>query len=279
MNAALLVLLGSLGGTGICLVIAGLGHGPSHSESAVLSRRAPTRQELNKAGVALAVGLGALVVTRWPMAFPLGTFAVVGFRRLGGHGQGHVIERVEAIASWTEMLRDTLAGAAGLNQALIVTASSCPHAIRDQVGTLARRLSSGVALSVALRGFADDLADPAADVVVATLVMAATERAQRLGELLGALAVSTRDEVAMRQGVEASRSSARTALRTVTGFSFGFLLLMGIFARSYLAPYRTAQGQAVLALVGGLFGLGLWLMSVMAGTPRAPRLLISEVSS
>ena len=52
----------------------------------------------------------------------------------------------------------------------------------------------------------------------------------------------------MRQGVEASRASATSAVRTVTGFSLGFLGLMVLFAHSYLAPYRSTEGQAVLVV-------------------------------
>jgi Flp pilus assembly protein TadB len=102
--------------------------------------------------------------------------------------------------------------------------------------------------------------------------MAASERAQRLTDLLGALAESTRDEVAMRLGVEASRASARTAVRMITCFSFGLLALMAVFARSYLAPYGTAEGQLVLAIVGCLYGLGLWMMVIMVRPKPFPRL-------
>ena len=45
---------------------------------------------------------------------------------------------------------------------------------------------------------ADELADPSADRVVVSLILASEQRAQRLGELLGALAASTREEGAMR---------------------------------------------------------------------------------
>jgi Flp pilus assembly protein TadB len=210
---------------------------------------------------------------------PLVALAVLALRGLGGRSAGRVIEKLEAIASWTEMLRDTLAGAAGLNQALTATAPISPLPIREEVGALATRLSNGVPLTVSLRAFAEEAGDPAADLVVAALLMAATERAQRLGDLLGALAASTREEVAMRQGVEASRSSARSAVKTVTGFSFGFLTLMALFARPYLAPYHSGQGQVVLLFVGGLFGLGLWLMTVMVRPKATPRLFVSGPAS
>lgn len=276
MTTALLVIVASVGGAGLCLVIAGVRRSPMDRIARPGRSPALTRRRLRHGAVAIAAGLVAFMVTRWPVAIALGALAVLGLRGLGGGPAGRVIERLEAIASWTEMLRDTLAGAAGLTQALIATAPICPQAIREEVGTLANRLSSGSALTAALRSFADELADPAADVVVATLLMAATERAHRLGDLLGALAESTREEVAMRQAVEASRASARSAVRTVTGFSLGFLGLMVLFARSYLAPYRTPEGQAVLVVVGALFGLGLWLMAVMVRARPVPRLLVAE---
>ena len=276
MTTALLIIVASAGGAGLCLVIAGVRRAPM--DRIVRPDRSPalTPRRLRHGAMAAAAGLVAFTVTRWPVAIPLGALGVLGLRGLGGGPAGQVIERIEAIASWTEMLRDTLAGAAGLTQALIATATICPQAIRDEVSALARRLSSGAAFTAALRSFADELADPAADVVVATLLMAATERAHRLGDLLGALAESTREEVAMRQAVEASRASARSAVRTVTGFSLGFLCLMILFARSYLAPYRAPEGQAVLVVVGALFGLGLWLMAVMVRTRPVPRLFVAE---
>ena len=276
MRTALLVMVASLGGAGACLVVAGLSRPPTDRFVPPTRNPARSRRRVRHGVVAAAVGLVAFLVTRWPVAIPLGALGVLGVRGLGAGPAGQVITRLEAIASWTEMLRDTLAGAAGLTQALIATAPICPEAVREEVSALANRLSSGAALTSALRSFADELGDPASDVVVAALLMAATERAHRLGDLLGALAESTREEVVMRQAVEAARASARSAVRTVTGFSFGFLGLMIVFAHSYLAPYRGAEGQAVLVVVGALFGLGLWLMAVMVRTRPVPRLFIAE---
>jgi len=276
VTIALLIIVASVGGAGLCLVVTGICRSPTDWIARPSRTPALTHGQLLQGAIAVAAGLVAFMVTRWPVAIPLGALAILGFRGLGRGPEGQAIERIEAIAAWTEMLRDTLAGAAGLTQALIATASICPKAIREQASALASRLSAGAILATALRGFADELADPAADVVVAALVMAATERAHRLGDLLGALAESTREEVAMRQAVEASRASARSAVRTVTGFSFGFLGLMALFARSYLAPYHTPEGQVVLTVVGALFGLGLWLMAVMVRAKPVPRLLVAE---
>ncbi len=224
------------------------------------------------AGVA---GLAAYAATRWPMAVPLTVLGILGTRGVGRGAAKEAIERLEAIAGWTEMLRDTLSGAAGLTQALVATSTLAPRPLRPHLAALAARLQAGVSLRAALGQLADDVADPAADVVVASLVLAATERAQRLGELLSALATSTRDEVTMCLGIEAARSSARTAVRMIAGSSFGLLALMAVVARPYLAPYHSFEGQVVLGAVGCLYGLGLWLMTVMARPKAFPRLPLS----
>ncbi len=83
------------------------------------------------------------------------------------------------------MLRDTLAAASGLSQSIMSTASVAPDPIRAEVEALSLRLSNGMSIPDALRMFADEVADPSADLVVCALMLAATARAQRLVDLLG----------------------------------------------------------------------------------------------
>ena len=130
----------------------------------------------------------------------------------------------------------------------------------DQQQCVPSALNFGVPMDDALRLFALEVHDSSADDVVSALRLAATSRAQRLVELLGALADSTRDEVTMRLRVEASRASARSGVRTVICFSIGFVALLMVVARSYLAPYASITGQLVLVLVGVCYGAGLILM-------------------
>jgi Flp pilus assembly protein TadB len=288
---AFFALLGALGAVGLLLVASGLGLGPrrgnadaargasrrtsAHSASPAGGSAGPdwrSPQHVRLAAVALLAGALGYFVTHWPMAVPICVLAVLGSEGLGGGSGRKVISRLEAIATWTEMLRDTLSSAAGLNQALLATAAMAPEPIGLPVARLAARMTSGVPLSSALVACGDELADPAADTVVACLVMAATERAQRLNDLLGAMAAATREEVDMRLRIESSRASGRTAVRTVTGFSLGFFLLMALFALPYMAPYTTAAGQMVLGVVGILFGLGLMLMARMVRPESFSRL-------
>ncbi|HEX8803954.1 MAG TPA: hypothetical protein VF743_07165 [Acidimicrobiales bacterium] len=210
-------------------------------------------------GVGLAVVVGAL--TRWPMAALL--LGLAGFMApsiLGGQAERKSsLDRIESIAAWAEMLRDTMAGAGGLEQSIIATAAVAPPPIRSEVLRLAARLERE-RLAPSLREFADAIDDPAGDLVVAALILAADKSPKRLGDLLGRLATSARAEVNMRLRVEANRARTRTSVRVITIFTTGFALFLLVFNRNYLDPYDTVQGQLVLGLIGLCFaGAFYWL--------------------
>ena len=107
--------------------------------------------------------------------------------------------------------------------------------------------------------------------------MAVSARAQRLGDLLAALADSTREDVALRLRIETSRASVRSGVRIVLVFSVAFAVILALLAHAYLLPFGTARGQAVLALVGILYAGGLTLMVSLARPPAPVRLLGDQV--
>jgi len=156
---------------------------------------------------------------------------------------------------------------------MIVIGPTAPIPIRDEAVTLANRIASGTAVDVALRSFSSELDDPSGDLVVCALLLAVRARTQKIVELLSALASSTREEVAMRLRVDASRAAARSAVRTITWFSLGFAGLLLVLARAYLAPYGTLQGQLVLSAVGVSYAAGVALMGRLVRPPAGGRLL------
>ena len=192
---------------------------------------------------------------------------------LRGRGVREVTRRIEAIATWTELLRDTLVVSAGLAQSIVASAQVAPIELRDEVSRLADRIVSGMGMGDALRAFADEVADPSADLVVCALVLASEARAQRLSELLSALASSIREEVSMRLRIEAGRSATRSSVRTIVIFSLGFAAFLAVAARAFLAPFATATGQLVLVAVAGAYLAGIWLMGRLVRTTPAARLL------
>jgi tight adherence protein B len=273
VSPVILVACGAGVGLGLVLILPWPAPGRDRPEPRRLSAgsaRDKAARRGRRIGLGIAAGGITLLVTRWPAAALVALAFGLAAPALGGASEG--LERLEAIAVWTEMLRDSLGSSSGLSQSIMVTAPLAPRALAVEVASLAARLRAGVPSRVALRNFADQIADPTADVVVAALILAATERAQHLPDLLSELAIGARAEVSMRLGVEASRSSARTAVRTIVVFSLSFFALLAVLARSYLSPLSTAQGQGVLLLVGLLFGWGLLLMTRMLRPEVVPRL-------
>jgi tight adherence protein B len=227
-----------------------------------------------KVAVSIATGLLCAVITRWPVAAILGALAAwtlpSSLRRvIPGEGS----KRAEAVATWAELVRDSLAASAGLAQAIVVTASSAPIPLRPQVTAMATRLANGFALENALRTFAIELDDPAADFLVCALLLAATSRAQRLVDVLSALCDSIREDVSMHLRVDASRASARSSVRTVVLFSVVFAGALAVLARSYLSPFGSPVGQMVLGAVGLLYVVGLGLMVRLVRPRSETRLL------
>ncbi|GHJ35438.1 type II secretion system F family protein [Streptomyces sp. TS71-3] len=223
--------------------------------------------------VTAAVVTGAL--TGWPVAIPLTLAAVLTLPGLLGPDRNAAqrTERMEALALWTEMLRDTLSAAAGLEQALLATADIGPPALASEMRRLAARVRSGAPLLGALRMFAEDVADPLGDVVVAALVMAAEQQARHLAPLLGELAEAVREQVAMRQRIDAGRASVRTGVRVTVIVTVGMAAGLVIFNRAYMYPFDTLAGQVVLAVVGVLFAVSFASMATIGRIEDPVRLI------
>lgn len=270
---ALAAVCGAGVGLGVLLVVAGTRGASVPGPSFGLGLPQLERLSLR---LALAVGAGAVVAaaTRWPVAslaaVALGVVAPALFAsRSAGPS---AVARSEAVATWTEMLRDTMAGAAGIEGAIAASAQAAPAPIRAEVAVLAERLQRQ-RLVPALRAFADDLADPTADLVVAALVLASDRQAGRLGELLGSLARSARDDAIMRLRVEAGRARTRTAVRVMVGATVAMALGLGLVNRGYLAPYDSALGQLVLLGVTGCFAVAFWWLARLARASAPERFL------
>ena len=75
MTTALLVIVASVGGAGLCLVIAGVRRSPMDRIARPGRSQALTRRRLRYGALATAAGLVAFMVTRWPVAIALGALA------------------------------------------------------------------------------------------------------------------------------------------------------------------------------------------------------------
>jgi tight adherence protein B len=268
------VLLGLGAGVGLLLVITGWRGVDPHRPKRF------TRHHLRSRRLAAAVAVGVLtgVVTGWVVGAVLAGLACWALPGVVGRDPQHAyqVRRIEAIATWTEMLRDTLAGAAGLEQAILSTAPLAPVAIRPQISDLAARLGGGERLAPSVRALAEQLADPTADLVIASLVLAAEHQARALGELLGSLALAAREQASVRMRVQAARARTRTSVRVIVGTTLGFAAAMVALDRPYLAAYDSLLGQVVLLVVGSLFAVGFAWLARIAGVAEPIRFFSSS---
>jgi len=274
----LAVLAGVLFGGGLALAVAAYVGLPARDPAKPSLLRSAQRRGAGlsaRAGAGTVAGLVTLLVTRWPvMALSVGLLVAYWDRLVGGGGEERLaILRLEALAVWTESLRDTIAGAVGLEQAIPSSVDATPPVLRPPLNLLVDRLRIREPLPDALLAFADDLDDPSADTVVAALVLNARLRGPGLRDVLTALADSTREELDMRRRIESGRRSVRRSVRLVLGIVLSVVTLIVVLNGTYVQPYDDSVGQLVLLLVAGLFLAGLLWLRRLARPERTDRLL------
>ncbi len=221
---ALAALCGAGIAGGLLLVIVGVRgvpERPGHSDE----QRRPGRWRAaslgRRGGLALACGLGVGLLTRWPVGLLLGGLLGWAWPSVFATGRTtrRAIARVDAIASWAEMLRGMTASAASIEQAVLATIPLAPEPLRPGLEDLGRRLGSEQApLGVALRPLAAALDDEVGDLVVAALIVAASpsQRSGGLAEQLAELATAAREKATMRLRVLTGQARLHAAARLIT---------------------------------------------------------------
>ena len=182
------------------------------------------------------------------------------------------IERIDALASWIENLRDVLIAGDQPIGAINATVATCPTAIRPQV----RRLAAGLGRqdpAIVFRRFADDMDDPLGDLVAAGLLIA-VQRGARTAAVLGSLAEQARRQADRRRLVEAERAPIHREVMLLTVIMGALVVGLLVFGRSeYLEPYDTAGGQLFLGTVLAIYAVLLLRVQRLARFPRPSRFL------
>ena len=264
MTGLLVALCGAFIGLGFLIAL--IGARGERLVAPFVRKRAATKKRIRPTLLlSPCVGFALYFVTGWPIV-GLAMAAIVAL--LPGVGAAPTKRRdeqafVEAVASWTEQLRDTLAGSHGLEQAIIATAPHAPQAIAAAVERLSIFMAYG-SLGDGLRRFAEDVDHPTADFVTAALVTASQHQARDIGLLLGHLAQCARDEGRMRTRVWVGRARTRSAVRIITSVVSVFVIGLFIFNRAYLEPYSSLGGQLILGAILAGFAVALFMMQSMS---------------
>jgi tight adherence protein B len=227
------------------------------------------RRVLIAAGTALA----AFAITRWPIGAVAGLAVGWVAGGLRGTKERQTVERrTEAIALWAEMLRDAIGTARGIEGVLVATAATSPLPIRAALQTMAQRLQNEP-LDTVLEGLAADLDHALGDLVVTALRLASTTGGHHLRDVLHSVANAAYAEAESHRRVEVARERPRSAMKYTAFIIGGFVVLLVVFSHRYLAPYDSALGQVVLALVGVYWAAGFWWMNRMGRPEPVERFL------
>jgi Flp pilus assembly protein TadB len=226
---------------------------------------------------ALATGVLVLLITGWPVAALAAAGGVVFVPQVlgGGKASKQMIATSEALADWTRRLADLISsGAAGSTRdALRRSLSSAPEPIAPAVTNLVTRMGpQGV--EPALRQFAREVDDPAADKIAMVLILRERNGGPGLAEVLTALATDLDDRSRMVREVEAERAKPRANMRTIVVVTLVLVVGMVLFARTFLSGYSTPLGQVALLLDVALFGTALRWMRRLSDPPRPARVLV-----
>jgi Flp pilus assembly protein TadB len=272
------IVAGAVAGGGIFLLVVSIRGLPARPPSARSGKLERALRDVvgTRGAVALVLGALTLLLTHWVVAGVGVALLALGWRSLGGAGsERRAIARLEGLASWTESLRDTIAGAVGLEQAIPSSLRAAAPSLREPLTRLVDRLHTRMPMPDALRRFADDLDDPGADLIIAALIINSRLRGPGLRDLLGGLSTSVREELDMRRKISADRRSTRRSVQIVVLVAIGVALLMAVFNHSYVKVYDQPLGQVVLIVVAALYAAGFFWLRKLARFD-APERLLSE---
>jgi len=265
---------------GLVLLVATLGGLPPRTltagQAGRTTRRTPDRLRL-RAALAATAALAVALLTRWPVAVLLAGALGWAWPTLFAtkHAARATVERIEAIATWTEMLRGMTVAAASIEQAIMATVPRAPAAIRTEIAELAERLRAGESLVTALGPLADAINDDVGDLVVGALLLAAdpSQKAGGLARQLDELARRARQKAGYRLRVQTGRARIYASARAITLITLAVVAVLLVFGSEFLAPYRTPVGQLALLGVGGLFATGVALLGRLGRLRATERFL------
>lgn len=270
------------GVAGLLLVIAGLipvstddaPARPGRGRLADRFRLRWTKRRRTLAIVGLAAGVVLWFATGWIVflvGVPAAAIALPALLSAGGTAER--IARLDALESWTRSLAGLTIAGAGLEQTIAASRSSAGEPIRPQVSTLVARLNAHWRTDEALRAFADDVDDPTCDLIVLHLLLAERMRGPGLSRALEDLADSISDEVRARRAIETDRAKPRQNTRIITVTTLLLLAAMP-FTGTFMAPYASVTGQALLTGWLALYAVVLVWLRRTSEPPASTRMLV-----
>lgn len=280
------VLIGAAAGAGIWLIVSGVQRQPPtppHAKEPFGDRWARlTRRPRGRAGAIrdirwIGTVVIAIVITAATglvaalLIVPLATLVVPSML---ANPAKRDLEHLDALETWVRSLGSLLQGGSDntLEGVLRTSSQTAPQSLRPELTNLIARLEARMPADQALERFANDLADPVGDTIVAALILAVRRRGMGLSDVLDGLAEAVSDEVRARRRIESERSSARASAKYVTILAAGMAAGLAVFNPSFLQPYTTGLGEVLLVVIVAAYLGALWLLRRITSPPPIPRI-------
>ena len=272
--------IGALIATGLFIIVLGARSGPSlQRPKAAGARSASRRMVVNVRALIISsvAGLTVAAVSSWWSIAVLCVLGGVLLPAMHAERGAQIADRrrVGAVASWVETVRDLLSAASGIDEAITRSAQTLPVSspIRAEVQALASSASMG-GLRIGLQRFAASMADPTVDYVAATLVIASERSSGALHEQLSDAAEVAREQVSVRERVDASRSRMRTASSAIVAVTVVMVVFIIGTQPSYADWYGRPTGQLVLTVAGTIELIGVWWLARIARPEPGTRITL-----
>ena len=283
MNASSMfgALTGAIVAVGVVVIGLGVHGDTSTAEQPTTTTRTSRPITVDMRAFLVAVVLGALTsaATGWWSILVLAGVGGVLIPAMHRERADQVLvrRRVGAVASWVETIRDLLSAASGIEEAITRSADTLPVSspIRKEVLQL-RMITAMGGLREGLRRFGEELADPTVDYVTATLLIASERSSGVLHEQLSEAALVAREQVAVREQIEASRSRMRTSATAIVVITIVMAVFIIGTQPSYGRWYAGMSGQLVLSIAGTVELVGLWWMARLARPEPGTRIVLDS---
>lgn len=246
------------------------------------TRRPPSAQGRRRdvlLGTGVVGGVVAFLLTGWLALIVLVPLAVVVGPKMLGQAPQTDLPLLEALDRWVRTLATIVPLGRDVTGTIRASRASAPPVLAEHVSALVARMDRGMNAREALQRFADELDNPEADSVIASLMLA-TRRTQGLTANLLSVADAIQERMVALRQVETERSRPRQSARLTTILS-ALMITGAAFSGDLLIAYRTtALGQLLLLVLAGGYVASMGMLYHVSRPRRRHRILIRpEVAS
>ena len=174
-----------------------------------------------------------------------------------------LVSREEALMAWVGNIRDMIRGGSNVQRALTLSAEMGQPPIDGATNTVAQGLRVGVGLREVLFLFAEQVASPTADRLVATLITSSEQGAAGIVDMLNHLVDDTRRSVTSTREIIRERKKVLNNSRAVSIIFTAMIAAAAVFMADIMRGYKGVTGQFILIITMLCWGgCVLWLYSL-----------------